>query len=49
MSGYTDEVIAHHGVLDEGVSFIQKPFSMDALSRKVRQVLDEESGRSGDP
>lgn len=40
MSGYTADVIAHQGVLDEGVDFIQKPFSMQALSRKLRQVLD---------
>ena len=42
MSGYTANVIAHHGVLDEGVNFIQKPFSMADLSVKVREVLDRE-------
>ena len=41
MSGYTANVIAHHGVLDEGVNFIQKPFSRDQLSAKVREVLDQ--------
>ena len=41
MSGYTANVIAHHGVLDEGVNFIQKPFSMDQLGAKVREVLDQ--------
>lgn len=41
MSGYTADVIAHHGVLDEGVQFIQKPFSMQTLAAKVREVLDE--------
>ena len=41
MSGYTADVIAHHGVLDEGVQFIQKPFSVQTLAVKVREVLDE--------
>jgi PAS domain S-box-containing protein len=40
MSGYTADVISNHGVLDEGVNFIQKPFSMQALAAKVRKVLD---------
>jgi CheY-like chemotaxis protein len=40
MSGYTADVIAHHGVLDEGVHFIQKPFSKRDLATKVRDVLD---------
>jgi DNA-binding response OmpR family regulator len=35
----TGDVIAHHGVLDEGVHFIQKPFSLRALAAKVREVL----------
>jgi CheY-like chemotaxis protein len=39
MSGYTDSVIAHHGLLDEGFNFIQKPFSMQALAAKVREAL----------
>jgi len=41
MSGYTANVIAHQGVLDDGVVFIQKPFSMGDLIEKVRKVLDE--------
>ncbi|MBI4772685.1 MAG: PAS domain-containing protein [Deltaproteobacteria bacterium] len=41
MSGYTDNVIAHRGVLDEGVHFIQKPFSNQTLAEKVRKALDE--------
>lgn len=43
MSGYTADVISRHGVLDEGVNFIQKPFSLPALAGRVRQVLDSES------
>jgi len=41
MSGYTADVIAHRGVLDEGVNFIQKPFSMKELAVKVREALSE--------
>jgi PAS domain S-box-containing protein len=40
MSGYTADVIAHHGVLDEGVHFIQKPFSMKDLGGKLRETLE---------
>jgi hypothetical protein len=40
MSGYTDEAISHHGNLEPGTQFIQKPFTSDALLRKVREVLD---------
>lgn len=40
MSGYTDDVIVHHGILEEGISFIQKPFSVRTLLQKVREVLD---------
>jgi CheY-like chemotaxis protein len=41
-SGYTDEAIVHHGVLEPGIAFLQKPFTGDALADKVREVLDAE-------
>ncbi len=41
MSGHTENSIVHHGVLDPGVAFIQKPFRSDLLTHKVRQVLDQ--------
>ena len=40
MSGYTANVISHHGVLDEGVNFIQKPFSIADVAAKIRGILD---------
>jgi two-component system, cell cycle sensor histidine kinase and response regulator CckA len=46
-SGYTADVIAHHGVLEEGVSFIAKPYSLADLANKVRQILDGEQGTAG--
>ena len=48
MSGYTADVIAHHGVLEEGVHFIQKPFSTQSLAAKVREVLDNKERCPGD-
>jgi len=41
MSGYTDNAIVHHGILEGGMNYIQKPFPIEGLSRKVREVLDK--------
>ncbi|NQU44369.1 PAS domain S-box protein [bacterium] len=41
MSGYTSNVIAHRGVLDEGVHFLQKPFSVNVLATKIREALED--------
>lgn len=40
MSGYTDNAIVHHGVLDKGLAFLQKPFKVNTLIAKIRQILD---------
>jgi two-component system, cell cycle sensor histidine kinase and response regulator CckA len=42
VSGYTENFIVHRGILDPKVSFLQKPFTLDSIARKVRRVLDED-------
>jgi CheY-like chemotaxis protein len=45
MSGYTDDALAHHGVLGPELSFLEKPFSPARLAHKVREVIDKPNGR----
>jgi two-component system cell cycle sensor histidine kinase/response regulator CckA len=40
-SGYTEEIIGRHGVLGPGIAFLQKPYLIGTLARRVREVLDE--------
>lgn len=40
MPGYTDDTITRHGILIQGTAFLQKPFTVDDLTRKVRDLLD---------
>jgi PAS domain S-box-containing protein len=46
MSGYTDDALAHHGVLGPELSFLEKPFSPAGLARKVREIIDSSKSRS---
>jgi signal transduction histidine kinase len=41
MSGYTEEAIVHHGILDPGIAFLHKPFTSETLGHKIREVLDQ--------
>ena len=45
MSGYTADVIAHRGILDENVDFIAKPFTIDAVAAKVRDILSRQTAK----
>jgi two-component system cell cycle sensor histidine kinase/response regulator CckA len=47
VSGYTDGTVVEHGVLEQGVSFLQKPYTSEQLAHKVRVVLDRSSGNAG--
>jgi len=40
MSGFPDNALLQHGILEQGVYFLQKPFSIEGLTKKVREVLD---------
>lgn len=46
MSGYTTDTIAHHGILEEGVQFLQKPFSLNDLAGRVSQLIHPKKARS---
>ncbi len=47
MSGYSGDLVAQHGILDPGVEFIEKPFTVAALTRRIREVLDAPRAEAG--
>jgi len=47
MSGYTDNAIVRNGALEEGIPFIQKPFTPEGLARKAREALGTRNGEVG--
>ncbi len=49
MSGYPDNTIVQHGILEAGTAFLQKPFTINALELKVREILDSGRGRGRQP